>query len=280
MKYTLTIILLSCCILLNAQSMHYKMNGASRSEIGLQAGATFYIGEVHRTNPFKSPKLSLSLMYKYALSYRLHIRANASYIHVAGNDAESSNIDQVNRNLNFRNQIGEAALGIEINFLKYSCRDMKYPFTPYMFVQLGLSYIQPQSKNGDDWINLRELGTEGQGGDLGGKYYSPVQLVIPVGLGFKFNVAKRLAFAFEIGIRKTFTDYIDDIHGYYANNELLEAQNGSLAAYYADPSLVKYGLDGTNNGYSRGNPHTKDWYGNYMFSLVFQLSKGSSCPYR
>ncbi|MBU0764725.1 MAG: hypothetical protein KJ607_07820, partial [Bacteroidetes bacterium] len=37
------------------------------------------------------------------------------------------------------------------------------------------------------------------------------QLAIPVGVGFKYGINRRLALGLEYGYRKTFSDYIDGI---------------------------------------------------------------------
>jgi hypothetical protein len=68
----------------------------------------------------------------------------------------------------------------------------------------------------------------------------------------------------EYGIRKTFTDYLDDVHANrYVNADDLAAINGPLSAELSNRSL-----DGSVYG-KRGNATTKDWYVFYgaMFSI-------------
>ena len=44
------------------------------------------------------------------------------------------------------------------------------------------------------------------------------QFVIPFGFGLKFKFSHRFMFAFEYGIRRTFTDYIDDVSTSYPDD--------------------------------------------------------------
>tara|TARA_B110001450_G_scaffold243231_1_gene254323 strand:+ start:1919 stop:3190 length:1272 start_codon:yes stop_codon:yes gene_type:complete len=94
---------------------------------------------------------------------------------------------------------------------------------------------------------LRPLHTEGQGYDgqsLGdnfnvpgkvfkaGKTYKPVAICIPLGLGIVKAFNSDMGIKAELGIRYTFTDYIDDVSGLYYDKSLLAQfnDNGNIAA--------------------------------------------------
>ena len=76
---------------------------------------------------------------------------------------------------------------------------------------------------------------------------------------------------FEWGIRRTFTDYLDDVSTDYANAEVLQEEIGILSAILSDRSLVKIRPDGTNDGLARGNPNDNDWYFVSLASLSIRL---------
>ena len=103
-----------------------------------------------------------------------------------------------------------------------------------------------------------------------GKKYSLVQPVIPMGMGFKWNVGDKASFAIEAGMRKTFTDYIDDVSTTYVDPVLLTAMSGPASAAMSDRSSY---IDTTikNTGRQRGNSKNKDWYGFVGLSLSFQI---------
>ena len=76
----------------------------------------------------------------------------------------------------------------------------------------------------------------------------------------------------EIGIRKTFTDYLDDVSSdtYVDANELANI-NGQLSS-----DLSNRSLNGSRYG-SRGNSKTSDWYVFYGGMITFRLGKTNKC---
>ena len=61
--------------------------------------------------------------------------------------------------------------------------------------------------------------------------YSLSQFSIPMGLGIKLSLGEKFSLSAEYGVRMTFTDYLDDVGGIYANPEILNLDN-SLAASF------------------------------------------------
>lgn len=242
------------------------------TEIGVYAGGSYYIGDLNPNKHFVYSKPAFGIIYRYNLSTRHSIRATAFYGNVQGDDAVAKDPAQVNRNLSFKSSLLELAIGYEIDLFKYRINDMKYPISPYFFYQIAYMRMNPKAEfNGND-IALQPLGTEGQGTSLSSKKpYGLNQITIPLGIGIKMNLCKRVAVSFEYGIRKTFTDYLDDVSGNYADAEVLRAENGHLAASLANRSLVETG------GFNRGNPGTKDWYAFYGFMLTFKPFKYDVC---
>ncbi len=254
-------------------------------EIGVVVGGSYYLGDLNPYKHFNNTKFSGTFLYRDQigrsdrLSYRIHIGFGT----VEAFDSESTDPARVNRNLSFRSRILEIGPLIEINFLPYEIGSDKRPFTPYMF--LGLTYFKmnPMTQYNDSWIELQSLGTEGQGTEFSDKKpYKLNQLSIPLGLGMRFNMTPRWAIGFEYGIRKTFTDFLDDVSGNYVNPALLSETTGSLSADLSDQSLNNEGSFANVNGQSvsRGNPNTKDWYVFAGLTLSFRVLEYTTCPRR
>jgi hypothetical protein len=114
---------------------------------------------------------------------------------------------------------------------------MKYPITPYFFYEIAYFKMNPTGEmNGEDY-SLQALGTEGQGqASMIKTLINSISFLFRLELGLKFNLRARLAVSYEYGIRKTFTDYLDDVSGSYVDPDLLAAYNGSLAAEFSDRS--------------------------------------------
>lgn len=262
-------------IFLSSGLFSQSENFRSRSSFGPMIGGSYYIGDLNQFGHFKNTNLSGGLVYRYYVNSRLELRANFIYAHVDGADADSDIAIHQNRNLSFQSDIWELGGGLEFNYLNYKLGDMKYFFTPYMFIELGLARINPQAEFNGELIDLQPLGTEGQGSSLSDKDpYSLTQIVIPFGVGIKLNLTKRMAISLEYGMRKTFTDYLDDVGGNYVNSDALLLENGNIAAQLADRSL------GENRAYGpRGNSSTKDWYSTFGAMITFSLGKPGKCFY-
>ena len=101
---------------------------------------------------------------------------------------------------------------------------------------------------------------------------------IPFGVGAKANLSKNIGLSFEWGMRKTFTDYLDDVSKKYYDPAALAAARGTTAAAMSDPSI---GTDPgvSNAGRQRGNPTNKDWYSFIGIALTIKLKdRPEPCP--
>jgi opacity protein-like surface antigen len=250
-------------------------NFRSRSTFGLMAGGSYYIGDLNPYGHFRNTKLSGGFLYRYHINSRIELRGNLLYGQVGADDANSKIDIHRNRNLSFQSDIWELTGGIEFNYFNYQIGNPKYFITPYMFIEMGVFRMNPTTELNGEQIELQPLGTEGQGSSLSNKDpYSLTQIVIPFGVGVKINVTRKVAIGIEYGMRKTFTDYLDDVGGNYVNQELLIQENGNLAARLADRSLGEFPAYGP-----RGNSSTKDWYAMFGLTLTFKLGNPDKCFY-
>ncbi len=250
------------CILL-ALSGSLALSAQKTNEIGIFLGGSYYIGELNPTGHLNSlTRPAAGLVYRHNVGYRLSFVGSALFGSVQGIDARTSSYEQQQRNLSFRSRIYELAARTEFNFVEYKIGDEKHQFTPFLFLGLSVFNFNPKASYGNQWVALQPLKTEGQG-----KGYMRTQIAIPFGAGFKANLAKRIGLVIEWGMRKTFTDYLDDVSTVYANPADLAA-NGPAAVLLADRSLTA----GDNTGSQRGNPRNKDWYCFTGLTLSFQLT--------
>jgi hypothetical protein len=269
MKLIFTIKIFFFSIYLIGQSQNIR----SRSELGPIFGGMYYIGDLNPSSHFQNTNLTIGGIYRYFLNPRLAYRLQFSYGNLNANDANSSSDFQKNRNLSFQTDLYEFATGIEINYIQYQTGHQKFRISPYLYAQLGLFRMNPKTEYNGDLIALQTLGTEGQGTELSKKdFYNKVQLCIPIGLGLKVSMSKRISFSVEYGLRKTFTDYIDDVSSFrYVNREELANLNGPIVSELSNRSL-----DGNAYG-RRGNPTTKDWYFMANAMLTIKLGNPDKC---
>jgi hypothetical protein len=247
---------------------------AQRSlELGAFLGCSFYLGDLNPDGFFNQfTRVGAGLVVRYNLNNRLGFRYNMLFGTVTADDAQSSSSSQRERNLNFKSPIDEFSVQAEFNFLEYELGNPKHSYTPYIFAGFGVFKMNPQGSFGNQWVALQPLGTEGQGTSANpNKPYHLLQPCIPFGIGFKTNFSKTICISIEWGMRKTFTGYIDDVSGSYANPALLVANrgvNGQMAVIMADKSLNPD--KAADVGSERGNGKD-DWYSFAGIVLSFKL---------
>jgi hypothetical protein len=250
------------------------------AEIGVFLGGSYYIGDLNPLGHFgPMTKPAAGAVFRYNLNQRFALRANVLFGTLQADDAIASSSMQQQRNLNFKSKITEFSVQAEFNFLDYQVGNERKKFSPYIFVGIGGFKFNPVAVYDNYNYTLQPLGTEGQGLEGGPrKKYKLVQLSIPFGVGVKTNLSKMISLSVEWGMRKTFTDYLDDVSTTYYDPAKLAASHGNVAAVASDPSK---GTDPnySNVGRQRGNPTTKDWYSFAGIVLTLKLKeKRETCP--
>lgn len=268
-----TILLLLVWLLSNPSAVAQIWLGSS--EIGFTVGGMNYIGDLNNQSMLGKPNLGYGGFYRYNFDERWSLRFDVDYGHIEGGNPDYIAL----RNLSFRSYIWEATARAEFNFFPYSMREDHYRWTPYLFGGVGFFVFNPTAWYTDPyteesgWVELRPLGTEGQGTPLapGKSRYILKQLSMPFGLGVKMRPSKSFTFSVEYGFRKTWTDYLDDVSTTYVDNSLLAYYSGDVAAALADRSgEVSEGYVNAA-GIKRGDDSLDDWYAYFHISLSVKL---------
>ena len=238
--------------------------------IGASVGAMSYFGDLSSSNPYETVHPGVGASVALKLNPMLSLRGAALFGKISGSDANSSDPEIRARNLNFESEIQEVGLHLVGDFL-FTPQGFLHrpPITPYAFIGMAFTRINPRADLNGTLIDLQPLGTEGQfldDPDPERPYPEPyklVQFVIPMGAGLRFRVFKDLDIEAEVGLRKTFTDYLDDVSGYYPNLRRLNRAN-PIAATLSDRSNNNQFPEGRIDK-PRGNQSQNDWY---MFTSV------------
>jgi hypothetical protein len=176
------------------------------------------------------------------------------------------------RNLSFRSDFIEMGVQYEWNITGLDIHTGKR-LSPYLFVGINGFYYNPTTNLQGERIALQPLGTEGQVLKSEGKGYNLLQLGIPIGLGFKYTLTPRTHIGLELGLRKTFSDYLDDVSGAYPEMEAMMNMN-PLAARLSDRSPeVEGGIPMDTKDKMRGNPKNMDAYFVHQFTVSIVLGK-------
>ena len=268
---TLLLAVLFLFISTTESNAQYKPN----QEFGILGGAGYYIGDMNPTH-FNNSRIAGGITYRKNFDRRFSFKSSALYTNVYADDKNSNDAIKENRNLHFKSDIIELSGQIEFNFLPYETGNSLYSWTPFIFTGVSIFNYNPKAEASDgQWYNLQELGTEGQETTSfqDRKKYSLTQLSIPFGGGVKIGVSDNFNIIFEYGLRKTFTDYIDDLSTTYAG---IPSEFTNIAIELADQSI-----DGPQlPGIARGDETNKDWYSFSGITLSFRLQGNTKgCNY-
>ncbi len=209
-----------------------------------------------------------------------------TYGRIQGDDALSTNRPRVGRNLSFRNDIKELSLRGELYLL--NIQDVggtgRYRTEMKVYLLAGVAGFHHNPKaqnpnyNGGAWTALKDLGTNAtdQGTGQNIATYGNWGLSIPTGVGLYFTHRRIHRIGWELNWMMTFTDYLDDISGFYPERT---AQNSAYYDYFINRTgdvaveNLPLGFDGTQESgalhYEPGNQRGDAEYNdNYFFSTV------------
>jgi hypothetical protein len=244
-------------ISLNAMNCLTDLGGAKG--IGKKFVKDLNMGKTHI-----SGGVFFNVAYKNAVALRLE----GTFGQISGNDNVLEGITDIakerfNRNLNFRSYITDVNALLEIHpmyiFIDWPAKESTPPRTsPYLLAGIGYFSFNPQTRIGNNYIDLQPLKTEGQGfAETGRKEYALGQINVPIGAGLKYELSPLINLRLEFLYRKTFTDYLDDLSTTYIDPTLfskyLTPQKADLATQLYNKQLEPHaGVDGIR-GISKNN---------------------------
>ena len=271
MKHIFTLVIFSFFISMNLSSQY--------TEVGFFAGVSNYHGDLTPKNlEVSSYASAFGAFGRY--NFNGHIAGKVHFYKglLQGSDYKAQiTKGERERNLSFQSDVYELGAQIEYNFLDFKVAIKDHITTPYIFAGVAGFYYNPQAEINGQWFDLRPLSTEGQGLEgSSAQPYKKFSLAIPWGLGVKFNINHLTNIGLEFGIRKTFTDYIDDVSTTYPDLNLLASEKGDFAAAlsYRTPEYDPDALVDPQ-GLSRGDATNKDWYFFGGFTISVNIGKAS-----
>lgn len=231
-------------------------------EVGLAGGGMYYIGDLNPALPFNQAQLAYGALARLNLNYRWTVKLSYTQGHIKGNDETTQAVE--GRNLNFKTKINDISLVAEFNFWEYFTGSKKNYMTPYLFAGVTYFMFETADLNG---VLLQPQGTEGQNIGFNDRSpYSQFGVAFPFGIGFKYSVSNRIGLAAEWGMRKTFTDYLDDVSTTYYFDAPAVSSSADLSQELSDPPL-------THDAYmQRGNEATDDWYSFVGLTITYKIN--------
>jgi len=153
--------------------------------IGVFSGASYYFGDINPEKMFYDFSPAFGGFYNFWINNRYAVRANFYYGGLKSSGQDFDYLFLPLRNASFSESLLDMAIQFEFNFLPYGYDPRKRLFTPYVAGGAGFVFVFGNS----------QIAT---------------QFVLPVNLGIKVNVSKKVDVGAEWGFRKTFNDNLDE----------------------------------------------------------------------
>lgn len=256
--------------------LFFSVVANSQVQVGVFGGVSNYLGDMTE-KLYQNSGGALGFTIGYQFTNRFNLRAGFTYGKVSAADSLSDQEDIQLRHLHFQSNLTEFSLVGEFNTFDL---DIKR-WSPYVFGGLAVYHFNPYAFDRRGLkVFLQPLGTEGQGlpGYAQTKLYSRTQMALPFGGGIKYHISDNVRIALEVGLRKLFTDYLDDVSGNYADeNELFTGRGEqSVDLSYREDELPFGDPAYPQKGETRGSPKFKDYYYFSGLHLTFALPSGGN----
>jgi len=196
---------------------------AQKVELGGGLGVLHYKGDI---SPAFHPAFARpggSLFFRYNASQAVSLRVQGMLGQIGADDKLVNNPFNQARGRAFRTRITELSTDIEYNFLNYKHENLKKAgnWTPYVFGGVALFGFRP---------NVYESAPYRKNG-----------LALPFGAGIKWQLRSPWSLGLEFGMRKTFTDYLDNLGpGSDPDNPKAQGDNTHKDFYYYTSVSLSY----------------------------------------
>jgi hypothetical protein len=298
------IIILMLIVLLLPEVSQAQKWKSQRVEYSLGFGATNFLGDLGGRDQvgsnfvqdfeLKATRYAASLGYRYQLGKDWYLKGNLIYAKVSGADNLTEQPARASRQLNFKSNIVELSAQLEYMLIKqktghlYRLRGVRgkswFRFEVYLLAGIGAIWYDPQGDKDGEWHRLAPLNTEGQGLPDGPSDYSGFTAVVPYGIGIRRNLSGGArsrhfgswSISLELTMRKTFSDYIDDVSTVYYDSDGIGTAGvdgiSEKAIYFSDPS-GNYVNGQYGEAQQRGDDSDKDAYMLGIISINYKPAR-------
>jgi hypothetical protein len=234
---------------------------------GVLTGGTNYQGDL-QDKGFNSRDIRVfgGASVHYETKRFLSFTADLTIGHLSGRDR----FQNKSRNLSFNTSLYELGFYGRANLLNLR----RLPIVPYVATGFTVFHVNPYTTDASgSRVELYPLRLEGQGLNAyqERKMQRKVNIAVPISGGLEFMVTERLRVDMEVTLRKTFTDYIDDVSHNYPDYDLLLNYTGPKAvelSYRGDE--LPDGSPLFPSGLQRGGPNS-DWYNSFTIRVRYPI---------
>jgi opacity protein-like surface antigen len=209
-KIHMSIILSAFCVPLFSQESNGLLTPIHKSEIGISAGISYYIGDFNESVIPYMISPTGGLLYRYNFTKYINMRIQASYGIVKGDSHKYESGLQgfpEGVNLAFKRNFYNINAFAEFNFFPFSSVDPKRKqiFTPFLIIGAGYSYFDKNKVDNEPYLSAATAAYP----MLYDSIKTASSVILPVGFGFKYSPANQWTVGIECVFYKTNTDKMD-----------------------------------------------------------------------
>lgn len=186
-KNTLRTVIVAIAMTIGALAHADDYVDSYRYDIGIGLGTSGYLGDANESNLLKNLGFSANAGIRYLFDSRWAAKAQFSMATISGNTANFENVLPENAQYEFSSNVFDLAVKGEANFFAYGIGETYKRlrrWTPYATIGVGVTLASTKDA-------------------------TSVAFSIPMGIGFKFKVSRRLNLNAEFTMTKVFGDKID-----------------------------------------------------------------------
>ncbi len=239
-------------------------------EFGIIGGLTLYEGELSPKNPdhfrnFMRPNWGGSMKINLFRWMSFQLSAQRMELYADGAYALRHN------NLEVSMQITEYSW--QAIFYPLRWHPFQHHFSVSPFIAGGTTFFNftTYGKYEGQWLELRPLGTEGQGMPGHAGVYDNWALALPLRLGIRLQLNRNWAFVADLLLRYTFTDYLDDITFAKVNYQEILKEKGAQTAFFTG-SYFSNNASEIPKIHRRGSKRM-DYYHSFSISLHYRIGQ-------
>lgn len=256
-------------------------NNAQYTELGIGLGFSTYWGDLNGpgfgSNVINNSGIALQITGRKIFQPYIGVKGSLLFGSIRGDDANSSLEWQKQRNLSFKSSIVELALMAEFYIFGFNTEPGSSIFLPFVTAGVAGFRFDPKAIYQGNEVRLQPLGTEGQGLPNFDSKYGLYAFSLPFGGGAKFVISRTVNISADIILRRTFTDYIDDVSKSYVDFSELGANVSTLTPRLSNRTnefLGQEELITLPTGSQRGGAKVNDYYFTSMITLNIMISDG------
>ena len=186
------------------------LSSQDKLEAGLFLGQSSYGGDLVEPNIFfgKGTNLGFGVLGRYRLNHVLGLRGNLLLGKMTGDDRNYADDPyRAERDISFESPLTEFSAIVEFEPLSHKRYQeggpVKKILSPYLFMGLGAAFVNPKT----DYTKSNVNGIA----DDQNTSASKTQLTLPIGIGLRYDLNHKFNLGLELGLRSTFTDYLDGV---------------------------------------------------------------------